>query len=290
MPPLVVIVGETGSGKSGLALELARRFDGELICADSWTVYERFNIGTAKPSEVEQAMVPHHLLNVANPRDGFNAVLFQQLALAAIRDITNRGKLPILVGGTGLYIDSVIYEYEFLAAPPAGMREELNKLSLDELLERAAELGLATEGIDTRNKRRIIRLIENDGKLPSRKPLRENTLMLGINVPREQLRKRIEQRVDTMLKARLEAEVSQLADEYGWDIEPMKGIGYWQWQSYFEGEIDLEEVRAKIIKGSMDLAKRQRTWFKRNESIHWLTTEDKLPEAVDAITTLLNKH
>ena len=288
-PPLVLIVGETASGKSALAMELAQQFDGEIICADSWTVYEGFDIGTAKPSGLERATVPHHLLDVANAHGGFNAVIFQQLAIAAINSISARGKLPILVGGTGLYIDSVIYQYEFLAAPPAGMREELNKLSLDELLAKAEEQGLLMQGIDTRNKRRVIRLIENEGRLPSRKPLRKNTLILGVSVPRDELHERIERRVDSMLAAGLEGEISRLVDEYGWDAEPMKGIGYWQWKDYFAGEISLDEVREKIIKASMDLAKRQRTWFKRNESIQWLPNRENLTSAVELLTTFLNK-
>jgi tRNA dimethylallyltransferase len=288
MPPLIVIVGETASGKSALAMELAQRFDGEIICADSWTVYKGFDVGTAKPSNKERLLIPHHLLDVADPRGGFNAVVFQELAFAAINAIVRRGKLPILVGGTGLYVDSVIYTYEFLEKPPEGMREELNKLSLNELLEMAEGEGLLTREIDTRNKRRVIRLIESGGELPSRKPLRDNALLLGVNVPREQLRTRIESRVDTMLFAGLEGEVRQLAAEYGWDAEPMKGIGYWQWKDYFDGKIGLEAVREKIIKSSMDLAKRQRTWFKRNESIQWLSTEDKISEAVDLATTFLN--
>ncbi len=260
--PIVVIVGETASGKSALALDIAKRFDGEIICADSWTVYKDFNIGTAKPSGVERAMVQHHLLDVANAHGGFNAVVFQQLALAAINSIAGRGRLPILVGGTGLYIDSVIYHYKFLAAPPAGMREVLNKLSLDELVEMVEKQGLLTQGIDTRNKRRVIRLIENDGKLPSRQPLRENTLLLGVSVPRSELQSRVEKRVDVMLNSGLEDEVKDLKEEYGWDAEPMKGIGYYQWKDYFDGTIGRDEVRARIVKATMDLAKRQRTWFR----------------------------
>jgi len=340
MTPLVVILGETASGKSALALEIAKRFNGEIICADSWTVYKDFDIGTAKPSGLDRAMAPHHLLDVASAHGGFNAVVFQQLALAAMKSIAARGRLPILVGGTGLYIDSVIYHYEFLAAPPPGMREVLNKLSLDELLERAERQGLLTEGIDTRNKRRVIRLIENEGKLPSRKPLRENTLLLGVSVPRDELRSRVELRVDAMLAAGLEDEVAHLKDEYGWDAEPMKGIGYREWQKYFDGKPDLRkipasqglsggsepviserevaiatlkeeragaarqndsgaggalsksgeqtllETRELIIRATMNLAKRQRTWFKRNDSIQWVSDPS---QAVDLATTVLNK-
>src|SRR5579884_573827 len=114
MPPLVVIVGETASGKSSLGMALAERFNGEIICADSWTVYREFDIGTAKPTLQDQELIRHHLLDVADPKVGFNAVLFQRLAKNAIADIAARQKLPIMVGGTGLYIDSVLYDYSFL--------------------------------------------------------------------------------------------------------------------------------------------------------------------------------
>jgi len=287
-PPLLVIVGETASGKSALALELARQFDGELICADSWTVYKDFDIGTAKPSPLERAKIPHHLLDVADAHGGFSAVIFQQLAQSAINAITARGKLPILVGGTGLYIDSVLYHYGFLAPPAPELRQELSALSLEQLLERAEANGLSTDGIDVRNKRRVIRLIENDGQLPTKKALRPNTLILGLQVPREQLHERVTQRVDNMLAAGLEVEAKHLADEYGWEAEPMKGIGYAQWQAYFAGTQNLDETRAKIIKATQDLAKRQRTWFKRNSSIHWLSTSVNLTQAADLVTTFLH--
>jgi tRNA dimethylallyltransferase len=287
--PLLVIVGETASGKSDLAMELARRLNGELICADSWTVYKDFNIGTAKPSAAEQAEVPHHLLDVADAHDGFNAVKFQQLALSAIADIHARGKLPILVGGTGLYIDAVIYGYVFLPPTSPELRQELNQLTLDELLARAEEQGLETTHIDTRNKRRVIRLIENEGKLPTKQTLRPNTMLLGLQTPREELQERLEKRVDSMISAGLEAEAKRLADQYGWDVEPMKGIGYKEWQPYLLGTQDLATTRQKIIKNSMDLAKRQRTWFKRNSSIQWINNRGELQDIVALITTWLHK-
>jgi tRNA dimethylallyltransferase len=287
--PLLVIVGETGSGKSALAMELAKRLDGEIISADSWTVYKDFDIGTAKPSGLERAEIPHHLLDVADAHGGFNAVIFQQLATSAIKSITARGKLPILVGGTGLYIDSVLYHYQFLPPTPPELRQELNRLSLDELLERAERQGLSTGQIDIRNKRRVIRLLENEGKLPTKKPLRPNTLILGLQTPRDQLQRQIEKRVDAMLAAGLEDEVKRLAAEYGWQAEPMKGIGYKEWQPHLLGTQDLATTRQKIIKDTLDLAKRQRTWFKRNSSIQWLDNRGDLPTIVDIVTTGLHK-
>jgi tRNA dimethylallyltransferase len=252
-------------------------------------VYKGFDVGTAKPSAAEQAEVPHHLLDVADPADGFSAVIFQKLAKQAIEDITARGKLPILVGGTGLYIDSVLYDYGFLPPSDPALREELNALDLPAILARAQDMGLDMTGIDLGNKRRVIRLIENNGERPTMLELRENTLILGLETPREQLLQKIQRRVDVMLTAGLEDEARALAEQYGWGAEPMKGIGYKEWRERFTAHGSLADTRQKIIKHSLDLAKRQRTWFKRNKSIQWLTTEDKLAEAVDFTTTFLNK-
>lgn len=270
MAPLIVIVGETASGKSTLALELAEKFNGELICADSWTVYRGFDIGTAKPTPEERQKVPHHLLDVADPTEGFSAPQFQRLAKRAIDNIAARGKLPILVGGTGLYVDSVLFDYGFLEKSDPIVRAELNALSLEQLLSRADEMELDTSTVDTRNKRRVIRLIENNGARPTRRPMRGNTLVLGIRTDREHLRERITARVDAMLAAGLEAEVRRLSERYGWEVEPMKGIGYREWREYFAGSESVDRTRQRIVKATMDLAKRQRTWFKRNDSIQWL--------------------
>lgn len=285
--PLVVIVGETASGKSELALMLAEKFNGEVIAADSWTVYKEFSIGTAKPNEAERERVPHHLLDIADPQVGFSAAEFKRQALLAVTDIASRNKLPILVGGTGLYIDSVLFDYSFLPPSPTNIRAELNDLSIDELLEMIATAGYDLEGIDTRNKRRLIRLIESSGARPERATeLRLNTMIIGVQVPREELRDRIARRVDVMLEAGLEAEVMSLAQKYGWDTEPMKGIGYREFHEYFDGSQTIGETRERIIGASMNLAKRQRTWFKRNKSIHWISKQD---DAVELITTFLNK-
>jgi tRNA dimethylallyltransferase len=284
--PLITVVGETASGKSALAMELAERFNGELICADSWTVYRGFDIGTAKPTTADQVRVPHHLLDVADPAEGFSAVIFQKLAEAAIADIAARGKVPIMVGGTGLYIDSVLFDYGFLPPSDPALRQELNALSLEQVVGRAEELGLDTTGIDMQNKRRVIRLIENNGLRPTKQAIRQNTLVLGLSVPRDELHERITKRVDVMLAAGLENEVRALAAKYGWEVEPIKGIGYKEFRAYFAGEQTLAEVRARTIKGTIDLAKRQRTWFKREPSIQWVADRS---ETDVTVTIFLNK-
>lgn len=286
MPPLIVIVGETASGKSALALELAKKFDGELICADSWTVYKGFDIGTAKPSRKERKKIPHHLLDVADPAEGFSAAEFKKLATNTIQSIVLRGKLPIMVGGTGLYIDSVLYDYSFLPPSDPVLRAELNAMSLEQVVARAGELELDTTGIDLRNKRRVIRLIENNGVRPGKHEVRANTLVLGIKTDRERLQERIAQRVDAMLAAGLEQEARLLSQMYGWRVEPMKGIGYSEWEDYFVGRQTLEETKRRIVKDTQDLAKRQRTWFKRNSSIQWVNDRSN---AVEIVTTFLNK-
>lgn len=283
--PLLAIVGETASGKSALALELARLFSGEIICADSWTVYKGFDIGTAKPSPAEQAEIPHHMIDVADPLEGFSAALFKEMAVSVMQQIHARGNLPILVGGTGLYIDSVLYDYGFLDQADPAERRVLDAMSLTELKEYAAAEGIGLEGIDVRNKRRVIRHIENRGTQPVRSELRQHTLVLGTSTPRDSLQARIEKRVDAMLAAGLEDEVCRLMNTYGWEVEPMKGIGYREWRAYLTGGQDIAETRQQIIRSTMQLAKKQRTWFRRNNSIHWIANRD---EAVEITTTFLN--
>lgn len=284
--PLVVIVGETASGKSAIAIEIAKKFDGEIIGADSWTVYREFDIGTAKPTQSELKAIQHHLFDIVDAPEGFNAALYKQLANEAIDTVGIRGKLPILVGGTGLYIDSVIFDYGFMSPGVPLERDRLNALSLEEVLAEAEAGGIDLSGIDIRNKRRVIRAIETGGLRPLKSPLRADTVVLGVRVDRETLRQRVTKRVDTMLENGLENEVRSLSAKYGWDVEPMKGIGYREWHDYFLGMQSLEQTRDRIISSTMKLAKRQRTWFKRNNSIQWINNSD---EAVELVTTILNK-
>jgi tRNA dimethylallyltransferase len=251
---LVVIVGETASGKTALAIELAKRFDGEIICADSRTVYKRMDIGTAKPSKKEQAAVRHHLLDIVNPDERFTAADFKQLANKAITDISARDKLPILVGGTGLYIDAVLYDYSF-AAPDAGR--------------------------DPRNPRHVAQAESGSKNAP-----RPNTLILGLSQDREVLRERITARVGKMIAAGFIAELKILADTYGWDAPALQAPGYKAFHEYLDSALNLDESKALFVQNDLRLAKRQRTWFKRNNSIHWISNRG---EAVEITTTFLSK-
>lgn len=288
LPKLLVVVGETASGKSELALRMAKQYSGELICADSWTVRRDMNIGTAKPSSEERMQVRHHLLDIVAPDEDFSAAVFQRLANQAITEVSERGKLPILVGGTGLYIDGVIFDYNFLPAGPPEQRAELNSLTTAALLARIDAAGLELGAVDVRNKRRLIRLLETEGAEQTKQALRGNILVIGLQPEREALKQRIASRVNAMLAAGLEQEVAMLSRHYGWKAEGLKGIGYREWQDYFLGSQSLEQTRERIISATVGLAKRQRTWFKRNKSIHWLATPVNYAHVDELITTFLN--
>lgn len=286
-PPLIVIAGQTASGKSALALDIAKRFNGEIICADSWTVRREVTIGTAKPTAQDLRAVPHHLLDIVDPCEDFTAAIFKRLAIQKIKAIHARGKLPIMVGGTGLYIDGVIFDYSFLPTAGTAVREDLNAKTIPQLLSIIAAEGYETENIDIRNKRRLIRLIETQGLRPERKSLRPNTLVLGITLAKDILDERIAKRVDMMFANGLQNEVHCLADTYGWECEALKGIGYQEWKEYFLGRQSLDTTKERIIKNTRALAKRQKTWFKRNSAIVYIREPE---EYIDIITTYLNKQ
>lgn len=271
--PLVAIVGQTATGKSRLAIQLAEEFKGEIITADSWTVRKYLDIGTAKPSASERGRVQHHLLDIVAPCQDFNAAQFKQLALKKLDEIHARQSVPFLVGGTGLYIDSVLFDYSF--SPPADLkiRKRYNSMTLQELLSEAERNNLDTNSIDTRNKRRVIRLLETNGAQPEKKNLRPNTLVIGISADKPTLDDRIEQRIRAMIEQGLAEEVEQLADTYGWECEGLKGIGYREWRAYFESRASLEDTIQSVIRSTRQLAKRQKTWFRANKSIRWCTTQ-----------------
>ncbi len=276
--PLLAVVGETATGKSAVAMELAERFDGEIVNADSWQIYRGMDIGTAKPTKSDRAKIKHHLLDVVDPDDEFTAAVYKKMAIEAIDGVVDKNKIPILVGGTGLYIDGVLFDYSFLPPGESGERKVWQAMDVPELVNEIEERGYTLDGIDVRNKRRLVRLLENRGKTPSRSGLRDNTLVIGVYTSRSMLRSNIEHRVEKMFRAGLRHEVRELADEYGWDAEAMKGIGYREFREYFCGSQSMSETKRKIIKNTIELAKRQRTWFKRNLEIVWVDSADKATE------------
>lgn len=283
--PLIAIVGETGSGKSSMAIELAKYCDGEIICADSRTIYKGMDIGTAKPTLLQRAEVPHHLLDITNPAEAFSAAKFKEAAERAIDDISARRKIPLLVGGTGLYVDAVLFDYQFAQPPNLKLRTRLQALSVAQLQQEIIANDLPMPQND-KNPRHLMRVIETGGQSQQRLLLRKNTLVIGITVDRTELKQRIENRVSQMFEDGLIDEVRQLQEVYGWEAPGMQSPGYAEFKQYFTGQQTLLQTQDLIVQHHLNLAKRQRTWFKRNKSIHWISKQE---QAVDLVTTLLNK-
>jgi tRNA dimethylallyltransferase len=272
-PPLLAIVGETATGKSSLALKLAQKLDGEIVCADSRTVYSGANIFTATPSRDDQATIPHHLLSIVRPDQTCTAFEFKQLAVAAIDDIGKRGKLPMLVGGSGLYIDAVLFDFSFAPKASPARRIELDILTTEELAKQTSQQE-SGQTVDSKNRRHMIRFLETGGTPRQALRLRPNTLVIGLRRPRSELRLRIEQRVELMFRAGLRREIDELVAAYGWDNPLIAGGVSALFQAYERGEVSMGEVKRQFVKKDLALAKRQRTWFKRNPYIEWF--EDSL--------------
>ena len=291
LPRLVAVVGTTASGKSDLGIQLALRLGGEVISADSRQVYRGLDLGSGKVSPAERALVPHHLLDVADVRERFTVAQYQALALAAIEDIAGRGRVPILVGGTGLYVRAVIDNPSFPPAPPdPALRAELEARPLADLvadLRRLDPEGAAT--IDLKNPRRVVRALEVT--LATGRPFsaqqrhgqpRVSALQLGLAPPRDELRRRIDARVDARLAARpsMLDEVRGLL-EAGVPAERLLELGleYRFLTRHLLGEIDYETMVRDLTTAIHQFAKRQLTWFRRDPRIHWLDAAAPLLEA-----------
>ncbi len=283
--PLIVIVGPTASGKSGLAMEVAQQVGGEIICADSRTIYKGMDIGTAKPTARYRRDVPHHLLDVVTPDETFNVSDFKEQATAAIKDISARGKVPIMVGGSGLYIDAVIFDYEFTAPPDEALRASLRNMTVEELQARIKAEDLPMPE-NKQNPRHLMRVIENKGAKPKSNPLRKDTLILGIHVDRTTLKKRIKNRVYQMVGLGLPDEARKLYKKFP-DSKVLRDPGYLAFAQLDAGEITLEQAEDIFARKDAQLAKRQLTWFKRNKSIQWVSEQS---EATDRIEEFLNNY
>jgi len=276
IPPLLVLVGETASGKSSVAIKIAQKIDGEIICADSRTVYKKLDIGTAKPSKKEQQLVPHHLLDMVEPNENFTVAQFQKFANKCIQEIAKRGKIPIMVGGSGLYIDSVLYNFQFTTQADDSYRNELEQMSDEKLTTLLNTKDINKETLNTKNRRHVIRSIERGKEPPIDNVLRDNTLVLGLTLEREVLRKRVEARVEQMFKDGLIEETKQAVELFGWDNVAFSGAGYQAVKEYLSRAISEAELKQALVRRDMSLAKRQRTWFKRNQNIKWFNASDDL--------------
>ncbi len=267
--PLIVIVGPTASGKSALAIELAHEFGGEIICADSRTVYKHMDIGTAKPSAKDQAIVAHWGLDLVEPGEPFSAADFQTYAYEKIVDIRARGKIPFLVGGTGLYVDSIVFEYEF-GPVNATVRDELEKLTLEQLHEHCIQNNIKLPE-NEKNRRYVIRAIEQ--KSINNKRLTEpqrNIIIVGITTELDILRERIHERSEHLFESGVVQEAKSLGERYGWESEAMTGNIYRLAHEFLDGTLTEAELRMRFETSDWQLAKRQLTWLKRNPHIKWL--------------------
>ncbi|MCA9328469.1 tRNA dimethylallyltransferase [Candidatus Saccharibacteria bacterium] len=267
---VLFIVGPTASGKSALAMEVARKYSGEIICADSQTVRRGLDIGTAKPTKADQAEIPHYLLDVVDPYERFTVADFQKLAGQAIDDIQARGKLPIVVGGTGLYIDAVAYNFALRTNADMNERQKLEKKTVVELKEMVKSRGLALPE-NEQNPRHLIRTIESDGQVSGKDTLRRGAVLIGLNPDKNIHESSIRERIDTMFSDGFLREMETVLSTYGDPPANFDAIAY---RIAFDhrrapGDYDEKTVKELFAIADRQYAKRQRAWFKRNRDIAW---------------------
>lgn len=289
--PLVVVCGATASGKTSLAINIAKKFNGEVVSADSMQIYKFMDIGTAKPTKEEMDGVVHHMIDIVTPDINFSVAEYCSMAHSVIKDINERGKLPILAGGTGLYINSVVNDVKFEEAEQnEALRLELEdyaKTKGAEALHRILEESdpVSADKIHANNIKRVIRAIEvfrttgeklSEHNEKSKEIIsRYSPIMMEILWDREELYERIDRRVDIMIEQGLETETKKLYEMgYTKDLTSMQGIGYKEMFQYFDGEWTFDEAVDKIKQYSRNYAKRQNTWFKRDERITRLSPKE----------------
>ena len=280
--PLIAVVGQTASGKTGLAIELAKRHNGEIIAADSRTVYKGMDIGTAKPSLEERAGVPHYGFDLVDVDQRYTAAQFKDYAKALIADIHKRGKLPIIVGGTGLYVDGVLFDYSFGDKVDSAKRSQLDNMSVEELTTYADKKNIVVDSQTAKNKRHLIRLIERGGVTERNTELHYDCLITGIEISKSQLRKRVEARTEAMFRAGLRKEYNDLREKFDLTAPGFSGIGYQEFADWESEKISMSEVKRLIVKNTMSLAKRQATWFKRNKHVQWVSKPEDALALADA--------
>ena len=289
--PLIIIAGPTAVGKTALSVALAKRISGEIVSADSMQVYRGMDIGTAKVTKEETCGVPHHLIDVLDPKDPFNVMTFRSMVKDAVRGIASRGNVPVLVGGTGFYIQSVLYDVQFEEdASSEELRKELEQeadvLGAEKMHERLRALDPdAAEAIHPNNIKRVIRALEyclSTGRKISvhNREQRERTspysfLFYVLTMDRAALYQRIDLRVDQMMEQGLLAEVKRLRDEgVTSDMVSMQGLGYRQIFDYLEGIATLDEAVERIKRETRHFAKRQLTWFRREPDARWINVSE----------------
>ena len=284
--PLVVIVGPTASGKPNLAIELAKKYSGEIICADSRTIYRGMDIGTAKPDIIERAEVAHWGLDLVDPGERFTAADFKVYANRKIVQIRDRNRIPFLVGGTGLYIEGVVFDFQFNGDINTTLRKKLEKMNLTELHKYCSENNVILPE-NSKNKRYIISAIERKGISAKRKdtPI-ENTIIVGITTRKDILRNRIEERAEQFFANEVVNEAKRLGEKYGWKNEAMTGNIYPIMHQLLQGKLTETQAKEKFTTIDWRLAKRQLTWLKRNQYIQWYSLKEAR-EYLQSVLTML---
>ena len=298
-PKVIVIVGPTASGKTSLAISLAKQINGEIISCDSMQIYKDMRIGTAKPTETEQEGIKHYLLDFLPPDKRYTVSDFCIDAKKAINQILEKKKFPILVGGTGLYIDSLIYEINYPHINTdekyrAELEEQIKINGLYALYNKICEIDeVAMKKISPNDKKRILRVLEiyhDTGKTKTqleaeskKSDIPYDYTIFGLDMPREILYERINKRVDAMIEQGLIYEVEQLLKKYKVFPTAMQGIGYKETKEYLDGKISKEEMIEIIKKETRNYAKRQLTWFRKNKQIIWLNSLEKIEDNIRKI-------
>lgn len=310
--PLIILTGPTAVGKTSLSINLAKKINGEIISADSMQVYKEMNIGSAKITEKEMDNIKHHLIDVIEPSEEFNIVKFQEMSKQALNEIYQNGKIPILVGGTGFYIQSVLYDIDFENnEEDRTYRKELEKLAKTEqgsetLYEMLRKVDpKSCETIHKNNVKRVIRALEffeetqtpisSHNEQQKEKVSPYNFCYFVLNDERDNLYRKIDLRVDEMLKKGLLEEVKMLYEKgYNKNMVSMQGLGYKEILSYLEGEISLEQAVYLIKRDTRHFAKRQLTWFRREKEVLWINKPDFMYDEEKILNhildTLKEKH
>jgi tRNA dimethylallyltransferase len=284
---LFILIGPTAIGKTDLSIKLAQMMNGEIISADSMQIYKYMNIGSAKVTKEEMQEVPHHLIDNVYPDEDFTVANYKNHATTLISNINKEGRLPIIAGGTGLYINSIVYNLQFTEVPPSeSIRNQLELLSNEDLYKELENIdNTSANKLNVNDRKRVIRALEiykSTGKTMSEynKDFRMenqdyNLVMIGLNMDRARLYDRINRRVDIMINSGLIDEVKGLLEMgYNKNLVSMQGIGYKEIIMYLEEEISLDESIALIKQKSRNYAKRQLTWFRRDERIKWMNLDD----------------
>lgn len=283
--PTIVIAGPTASGKSALALDIAQKISGEIVCADSRTVYKELSIGVAKPTPKEQKIIKHHCLDLVSLDQDFSVADFKKATTEAVADIKSRGNIPVIVGGSGLYIDAYVYDFSFKTKPDEKIRSKLNNMTIEDLQQIIINKKL-TMPTNMNNKRHLIRVIESNGEKPLKKQKPNDVIYTGLNIDNDQLFNSISNRVNKMYESGFLDEVESLGKSFNEQLVRSAGIGYSSALDYLQGRISADLAKQEFIKGDKALARRQKTWLKRNADILWFDTPSVLKTH---IFTSLNK-